>query len=113
NSRRIDPTLAASVQAVLRKSCHRCHGQDGAVEGGFNFILDRDKLVARRKVVPGQPDKSPLFRRVLKGSMPPKGETPRPSRDEIALLRRWIAAGAPSHRPTAERTLVGESTVLE
>src|SRR5205823_795416 len=54
-----------------------------------------------------------LFRRVLKGSMPPKGETPRPSRDEIALLRRWIAAGAPSHRPTAERTLVGESTVLE
>ena len=36
------PGLAIEAQAVLRKHCYRCHGQDGAVEGGFNFILERE-----------------------------------------------------------------------
>ncbi len=112
-SRSTTPALALQAQAILRKACHRCHGQDGAVEGGLNFILDADKLIARRKIVPGQPEKSPLFRRLLEGSMPPKGEMPRPTRDEIDLLRRWITAGAPSTRPAGEPTLVSESAVLE
>jgi WD40 repeat protein len=109
----VDPALAAKAQAILKKSCHRCHGQEGSVEGGLNFILDRDMLVARRKLLPHQADKSPLFRRILKGSMPPAGESPRPSREEIALLRRWIDAGAPALRPRSARTLVSESAVLE
>ena len=50
-----DGELARSALAVLKTHCYRCHGQDGAVEGGLNYVLDRDRLVARRKVVPGDP----------------------------------------------------------
>src|SRR5262245_61077305 len=86
--------LARPARTILEKHCHRCHGQDGAVEGGFNFVLDREKLVARRKVVPGQPGQSPLFVRVNGGKMPPPGEGPRPAAAEVEVLRKWIAAGA-------------------
>src|ERR1700676_3755289 len=72
-------TLAAKAVGVLTTNCHRCHGQDGTAEGGMNFILDPVKLVARKKIVPGQPDQSLLFKRVSTGKMPPSGEQPRPS----------------------------------
>src|SRR3954454_7184699 len=74
-----EPALAARAQAILKANCYRCHGQEGAVEGGMNYVLDRDKLLARRKVVPGHADKSPLYRRIVAGRMPPRGESPRPS----------------------------------
>src|SRR6476620_3179338 len=66
-----NPELAGKALTVLRTHCYRCHGQDGAVEGGLNYILDTAKLVARRKVVPGQPEKSPLYLRMKNGKMPP------------------------------------------
>jgi WD40 repeat protein len=105
--------LASGAQAILRRTCYRCHGEDGAVEGGLNYILDRDMLVARRKIVPGQPEKSPLYRRLVKGTMPPSGEKPRPLPDEIALLRRWIETGAVGTRTDTEASLVSEEKVLE
>src|SRR4051812_33918120 len=79
-----DPAIAREALAVFNKHCHRCHGQDGAVEGGLNYILDRDKLVARKKIVPGAPDQSPLFRRLATGKMPPADVQPRPTEAEIA-----------------------------
>jgi mono/diheme cytochrome c family protein len=92
-----DPgTLAQEAREILARYCYRCHGQDGAAEGGFNYILDRDRLVARRKLVPGQAQRSRLFRRVRQGEMPPPEEAPRPGPDQVAVLRRWIDAGAPS-----------------
>jgi WD40 repeat protein len=109
-SRAEDP-LAARALAILDANCHRCHGKDGAIEGGMNFILDRDKLVARRKIVPGKPDESPLFKRLTSGKMPPAGEQPRPTAADIALLRQWIEAGAPGTRPDAQRPLLREDTL--
>lgn len=105
--------LADRAAAVLRTHCHRCHGKDGSVEGGFNYLLDTARLVQRRKVLPGQPDASPLYLRTLKGKMPPAGETPRPSVADLAVLRRWIAAGAPAASPPADRRLVTDRAVLE
>src|SRR5438552_15059632 len=92
-----EPARALGQQArdLLQVYCHRCHGQDGAVEGGMSYILDRDRLVARGKVVPGKAADSPLYRRVATGKMPPPGESPRPKAEEIALLKKWIDAGAP------------------
>src|SRR5262249_54635411 len=58
---------------VLKAHCYRCHGADGNVEGGMNYVTDLERLVARKKVVPGKPDQSPIFRRVAAGSMPPAG----------------------------------------
>jgi WD40 repeat protein len=108
-----DPALVARAQTVLRTYCYRCHGQDGAIEGGFNYILDRNKLIARRKIVPGQPERSPLMTRVLKGRMPPPAEKPRPSPADVQILQEWIRAGAHPAHPTAEPVLVHEADVLE
>src|SRR5205823_2677419 len=83
------------AQDVLKTHCHRCHGDKSSNKGGMSFVLDRDKLVARHKIVPGDPGDSPLFRRVAQGEMPPEGVQPRPGKDDLALLRRWIEAGAP------------------
>jgi mono/diheme cytochrome c family protein len=63
--------LAAQAGAILKTNCHRCHGQDGAMEGGFNYVLDRQRLVERHKITPGQPEQSKLLRRVDNGEMPP------------------------------------------
>ncbi len=105
------PGLAARAREILKANCYRCHGQDGAVEGGFNYVLDRDKLVAARKVVPGQPDESPLLRKVVAGKMPPPDEQPRPAAADVALLRQWVEAGALGAAPAVTRALVTEDDV--
>jgi len=86
--------LAANAQAVLKTHCYRCHGQDGAVEGGINYVTDLGKLVSRKKVVPNEPNASRLFRRIDDGTMPPPGEKIRPTVEELEAIKKWIAAGA-------------------
>jgi mono/diheme cytochrome c family protein len=90
---------AARAQAVLKANCYRCHGENGTSEGGFNFILDRDKLVARKKIVPGDSAHSKLYRRVSQGEMPPVEESPRPGSEDVAMLRQWIDEGASALSP--------------
>jgi serine/threonine-protein kinase len=89
-------TPAAQVRSIFEQNCFRCHGQDDYAEAGV-YILDRDKLVALKKIVPGDPDNSRLMQRLLsdKRPMPPEDETPRPSADDITLVKQWITAGAP------------------
>lgn len=87
--------VAQQAHAILKANCYRCHGQDGAVEGGFNYILDRDKLVARKKIVLGKADQSPLFLKLAGNKMPPPDEQPRPSAADVDVLKKWIDAGAP------------------
>jgi mono/diheme cytochrome c family protein len=96
-----DHPLARQAQEVLKAHCQRCHGPDSPGKGGLDFILDRDKLVARGKVLPGRPAESRLFRRVRDGEMPPPGAKVRPSEQDVALLRQWIEAGAPAVQPAA------------
>jgi len=59
--------LAARVQGILKANCYRCHGEDGTAKGGMDYILDRDRLVARAKIVPGKAADSLLFKKVLSG----------------------------------------------
>lgn len=89
--------LAAKAQAVFKAHCHRCHGQNGANEGGLNYVSDLGQLVQRRKVIPNDPAKSRLLKRMLDGDdpMPPADEKTRPSAAEIAVIKMWIEAGAP------------------
>lgn len=106
-----DATLTAKARQVLKANCYRCHGQDGSIEGAMNYVADPAKLVARKKVVPGNPAASRLFTRVEDGTMPPPGESPRPSADDVALLKKWIEAGAPGSEPTTSRTRIGTDEV--
>lgn len=105
--------VAQQAYAVLRTHCYRCHGEAGAVEGGMNYILDRERLVARKKVVPGKPDESPLLKRIATGTMPPPDVKHRPGDADIKVLRAWIAAGAlPTHKETP-RPFVSQAEVNE
>src|SRR5204862_1576277 len=87
----------AKARAVLETNCAFCH-QAPANMGRFDFILDPDTLTTAtgtsgaRFVVPGSPDKSRLYQRAAAGEMPPAGRMPRPSQDDIAVLRDWIAS---------------------
>jgi hypothetical protein len=99
-----DPqALARHAGTILQTNCHRCHGQDGAMEGGFNYVMDRQRLVERRKIVPGQPEQSKLLRRVHDGEMPPADEKQRPGPDDLTVLKRWIETGAPDFQATAAK----------
>jgi WD40 repeat protein len=105
--------LAKKAQEILKTNCYRCHGQDGADEGGFNFALDVARLREAKLIAPGNPDESLLFKRVSKGSMPPKKEKIRPSEGDIALLKDWISSGAPDFNPpAAKREFVTPDQVL-
>jgi tetratricopeptide (TPR) repeat protein len=100
--------FAGKARAVLQTHCYRCHGQEGANEGGFNYALDLSQLVARNKVTPGNPQKSRLLKRIRNADdpMPPADEKSRPSADDISALERWIEAGAPSAETSPARPFV-------
>lgn len=92
----ISPAWAASelqqqALAILQQRCHTCHGADGADEGGFDAVLDVKHLVERRLVVAGQPQSSPLLKRIVSGQMP-VGDDPLPAA-EVKVLTDWITAG--------------------
>lgn len=98
--------LAAKAQAALKTHCYRCHGQDGAIEGGMNYITDLGKLVGRKKVIPNDPNASRLFRRIDDGTMPPPGEKIRLTAEEIDDIKKWIAAGASGGEMAPTRTTI-------
>ncbi len=107
------PTLAQEATAILKASCYRCHGENGSAEGGLNYLLDRDKLVERNKIRPGDPSQSRLYRRVEQGTMPPEDEKPRPSEADVAILKKWIEAGAPSADTVAtQREFIANSNII-
>ena len=100
---------AAKAQQVLKSHCYRCHGQEGSVEGGMNFVLSASSLRSRKKVVPGSPQTSLLLKRMTSSDdpMPPADEKRRPSADEIAAVRAWIQAGAADFEaPAPPRSLM-------
>lgn len=105
--------LATKAEAVLKNHCFRCHGKEGTAKGGLNFILDRDKLVARQKLVPGKPGDSKVYSRTLNGEMPPENVKARPSAADLATLKQWIEAGAPAaHAASAQREFISEIDVV-
>lgn len=81
---------AAQATKVLTERCVRCHGQNGVALKNV-FVLDRDRLIASRIVVPGDP-LSPLLKMVESNAMPPGGSL---SDEEKKILRDWVMAGAP------------------
>ncbi len=111
----LTPTeLALKAREILKTNCYRCHGQDGNVEGGLNYVLDRQQLVLRRKMVaPGNPAASRLLQRVRAGEMPPADEQPRPSTEDIDLLEQWIANGAPNFDTTPRGDFISPAAVLQ
>lgn len=109
---------SAGVRSILETACYRCHGKDGRNEGGFNYVLKRDQLVARKKLTLGDAAASKLFKRIQSGDMPPgrDGDTvlPRLGAADVAILQKWIDSGAPDFDPpTTRRELIPTAAMLK
>jgi hypothetical protein len=91
------------VRPILADACFHCHGPDQAkrkadlrldtAAGAFADLGD-----GRRALVPGDPARSELYRRITAADeserMPPARAHRRLTAQEIATLRRWIEQGA-------------------
>lgn len=95
--KRVD--FSAEVKPLLNKKCISCHG-GVKKEGGFS-VLFREEALGKTEsgepaIIPGQPDKSELIKRILSKDpeerMPYKHEPL--SEKEIAMLKQWIKEGA-------------------
>jgi hypothetical protein len=87
------------VAPIFLRRCLECHSA-GEAKGSL-VLIDRASALrggdSGEVIVPGSPDESEIISRVTAGEMPPpKNDEPRKLADaEIAILRRWIAAGVP------------------
>ena len=120
--------LAQKAQAVFASYCYKCHGEGGRADGGFNYVTELKKLVDTKKVTPGDARKSKLFKYMTSDDnpMPPEVDDndtspnpvppPKPSKDEIDVVRQWIAAGAPDLAVAAGETprpFLSESDIVQ
>ncbi|XAM01400.1 PSD1 and planctomycete cytochrome C domain-containing protein [Phycisphaeraceae bacterium D3-23] len=93
------------IRPILSDNCFFCHGPDSAVAeqtGGLRLdsyegaTAERDN--ADPAIIPGDPDNSPLMRRVLSTNpntvMPPPESHRTVTAAEAELLRQWIESGA-------------------
>ncbi|WP_337177305.1 PSD1 and planctomycete cytochrome C domain-containing protein [Paludisphaera sp.] len=96
------PTFEKDVRPILRAYCMDCHGGEDT-KGKLDLRLRRFAEAGGSSgpaLTPGDPDDSYLLMRMQDGEMPP-GEKKVPA-DQIAVIERWIAAGAPTVRPEPE-----------
>ena len=88
--------LAQQAFTLFEQHCLDCHGEFGSYSDVLT-IKHKD-LIEGRSVIPGQPDASELYLRLLgdtdTGSQMPLGQDPLDS-EAIATIRRWIEADAP------------------
>jgi DNA-binding beta-propeller fold protein YncE len=104
--------LAKRALALLEERCFSCHGQEGAAEGGLNFILNPPRLAARNIVVPGNALKSKLYRKVKSGDMPKDDDPLTPQ--EVELLRKWIDSDGSGFKPLpSKRQFISPANVME
>ena len=84
------------VAPILIANCLGCHsGRDPM--GGLDLTRRRTALAGGDSgpvIVRGKPDESLLLQRLREGSMPPEEEDNRLGQEQVALLEKWIAAGA-------------------
>lgn len=91
------PDFQKDIQPLMTKYCVECHGASKPKSG---VRLDSyDALIAKSRkqsVIPGDPDKSRLVMTMTGAAklMPPKKFTPRPTTEEIDLIKEWIKTGA-------------------
>jgi mono/diheme cytochrome c family protein len=101
-------TFEQQVRPIFRAYCFECHGEGKKLRGGLDLRLRR-LLVAGGDtgpaVQPGRRDASLLYQKVSHGEMPPGKKKLTP--DQVALIGRWIAEGAPTRGPEPERLAAG------
>ena len=93
--------IAQDAYAIFQQSCLICHGPDGAYKE--TLLMEHNALIEKGTVVPGNPDASELYNRLLTtdtAKRMPLGQ-PQLSTQAIDTIRNWILAGAPDWAATS------------
>lgn len=96
-------TFEQHIRPIFKAYCLDCHGASETVKGKLDLRLRRFLLRGGRHgaaIVPGAAAKSLLLERLKAGEMPP-GDAKLPA-EHLAVLERWINAGAPTLREEPE-----------
>jgi mono/diheme cytochrome c family protein len=92
------------IRPVLADACFHCHGPDpGTRKAGLRLDTEAGFFTAKEgetpTVVKGQPEKSPLYQRLITSDsdevMPPPESHKNLKPEQIALVKTWIEQGAP------------------
>ena len=93
--------IALDTHAIFQQSCLICHGPDGAYKE--SLLIEHNALIENGSVVPGNPDASELYDRLLitdTAKRMPLGQPQLPAQS-INTIRNWILAGAPDWAVTS------------
>ena len=106
--------IALNTHAIFQQSCFNCHGTDGAYKE--TLLIEHNELITENgPVVPGKPEASRLYKRLLGegGQLMPLGGPPLPN-SQIEAVKNWILAGAPDWAATSITggTFISPSEVL-
>ena len=106
--------VAQDTYAIFQQSCLICHGPDGAYKE--TLLIEHNALVKENgSVVPGNPEASRLYKRLLGegGQLMPLGGPPLPN-PQIEIVKNWILAGAPDWAapPTTDGQFIPPSEIL-
>ena len=97
-------TFEQHVRPILKTYCLDCHGGGEKLEGNLDLRLARFAVKGGDSgpaLVAGDATKSKLIERMKSGEMPPS-EKKVPA-DQIAIIEKWIAAGAQAGRAEPDK----------
>ena len=106
--------IAQDAYAIFEQSCLICHGPDGAYRE--TLLIEHNALIEKGSVVPGTPDASELYNRLLTTDIAkrmPLGQPQLPAQS-IDTIRNWILAGAPdwAAAPTTDGDFISPAEIL-
>lgn len=94
-----DLTFEKDIRPILKANCFDCHGE-GETKSGLDLRLKRLMVAGGKSgpaIVPGKPGKSHLMELIRSGDMPKREK--KLTVKEIAIIEKWIDAGAKTTRP--------------
>lgn len=91
------------IRPILSDQCFACHGPDSKTRmAGLRLDVKEDAFAPRKNgavIVPGKPEASLLIRRITEARaalrMPPVSSHKKLTPQQIEILKRWVAEGAP------------------
>ena len=95
--------FSRDIRPILSAKCFACHGPDSQ-DRDADYRMDTKEgafadLGGYHAIIPGDPENSEIIKRVISDDgdklMPPPKHKKPITPEEIALLKRWIAEGAP------------------
>ncbi len=107
--------IAQEAYAIFEQSCLVCHGENGAYTEAL--IIEHTALIEEGKVIPGDPDGSVFYQRLIETNVAKRMPQGQPALDPVAIetIRQWILAGAPDWDavPRPKTDFITTDTMLE